>query len=128
MVCVLVAAPVSVNVILAVKAAVCGLRRPGFAVTVRIAGPPGSTMPLVGATVSQEAVPAEAENDTGPLLVDNWTVCATVAGGTATAGVKITAAVYVPTASPVGFTCRATLAGSAPQSGLAVSHNAVVVV
>jgi hypothetical protein len=108
-------------------------------------------MPLLGATVSQEAVPAEAENDTGPLLVDNWTVCATAAGGlvkvsegglrarvgkgavttiftmvvpavpggTATAGVKTTAAVYVPTASPVGFTCKATLAGSAPESGLA---------
>jgi hypothetical protein len=51
-----------------------------------------------------------------------------VPGGTAAAGVKITAAVYVPTASPVGFTCRATLAGSAPESGLAVSHNAVAVV
>src|SRR6266478_3834988 len=81
MVCVLVAAPVSVKVILAVKAAVCGLSRLGFAVTVSVTGPPGSTMPLVGATVSQKAVPAEAENDTGPLLVDNWTVCATVAGG-----------------------------------------------
>jgi hypothetical protein len=117
-------------------------------------------MPLAGATVNQEAVLAEAENDTGPLFVDNWTVCATVTGGfvkaskswlrvsvgkgavttiftlvapavpggTAAAGVKITAAVYVPTASPVGFTCKATLAGSTPESGLAVSHNAVAVV
>ena len=117
-------------------------------------------MPLDGATVSQEAVPAEAENETGPPLVDNWTVCdagaggfvkasksglrvrvgkgavttiftlvaPAVPGGTATAGVKITVAVYVPTASPVGLTCKATLAGSAPESGLAVSHNAVVVV
>jgi hypothetical protein len=117
-------------------------------------------MPLVGTTVSQEAVPAATENDTGPLFVDNWTVCAAgaggfvkasksglrvsvgkgavttiltlvvpaVPGGTAAAGVKITAAVYVPTASPVGFTCRATWAGNAPESGLAVSHNAVAVV
>ena len=71
MVCVLFADPVSVSVIFARYAVSRGLSAAGSAVTVRVTGPPGSTMPLAGATVSQEAVPAEAENEMGASLVVN---------------------------------------------------------
>jgi hypothetical protein len=121
-------------------------------VTVRFAGAPGNTTPLPGATVNQELVPGDAENETGPPLVVNRTVWdAGLAGGdvklrvfvnvkvgrgavttsftlavpaildgTVATGVKVTAAVYVPIASPVGFTCKLTFAGKVPVSGLAV--------
>src|SRR5579864_776448 len=159
MVCVLLAAPVSVSVIFPLKAGTCGLNVEASAVTVSVTGPPGNTMPLAGATVIHVAVPGDAENEIGPPVVVKTTVCAAgaggfvkvrefalivkvgggsvtisftlvvapVPGGTATAGVNTTAAVYVPTASPVGFTCRLTLDGRLPESGLAVSHSALTV-
>src|SRR5689334_10832183 len=64
----------------------------------------------------------------GCVTISLTLVVAAVPGGVATAGVKVTAAVYVPTASPVGFACRLTFAGRLPESGLAVSHKAVPVV
>src|SRR5690349_13430176 len=156
MVWLLPAAPISVRVIFPVYAATCGLSVVASAVTVNVTGPPGTTTPLGGATVSQVDLPASAANETGPPVVVNCTVCAAgagglakfsevglrvrtgrgavttsftlvvaaVPGGTAAAGVNVTAAVYVPTASPVGFTCTTTLAGRAPASGLRVNHGA----
>src|SRR5690348_12148639 len=45
-----------------------------------------------------------------------------VPGAAAGAGVKTTVAVYFPFWSPVGFTRKFRSAGSAPVSGVAVSH------
>jgi len=65
-----------------------------------------------------------AVNLGGGAVTTSFTlVTPAVPGGTAAAGVKVTDAVYVPTSSPVGLTRRATLAGRAPESGVAVSHS-----
>src|SRR5579864_3374342 len=81
MVCVLLDEPVSVRVIFPVYGVTCAPSAAVFTDTVRVTGPPGSTTPLVGATLSHAAVPADAVNEIGPALVVSCTACAAGAGG-----------------------------------------------
>jgi hypothetical protein len=115
---------------------------------------PGKAIPTAGETLSQVA-PAVALNEIGAPLVVNVTICATdglggamklsVLGVTAkvdgaavtvsvtvtTAGeatpttVIVTAELYVPTGSPVGFTSTPMDAGKLPLSIFTVSQKSV---
>ena len=63
----------------------------------------------------------------GSVTMSFTLVTPDVPGGTATAGAKVTDAVYVPASRPVGFEYRTTLAGKDPEDELSVNHSAVVV-
>ncbi len=55
--------------------------RAAFTLTDSVTGPPGSTTPLVGESVIQVAVPAEAVKEIGPPVVVSCTDCAAGLGG-----------------------------------------------
>lgn len=83
MFCVLFAGstPVATTVTLAVYGAACGARPDPSMVSMRLAGAPGRTYPLVGETDSQLTPDAEAVNDTGAPVVERLT--GTLEGSTA---------------------------------------------